>query len=207
MLTNQLSIALEDASSTDQLAVLLAYSLCQQSLFGNNTNAAEASVNKLFSGQQNLPESIDFKAIQEKLTTNLSSINQSLKAQINLRGELGAGKTSLARAFLKVCGVTGRIKSPSYALVETYIVSNLYLYHFDFYRFSDAHEWRDAGFDELLAQDAISLIEWPEQAAETLPVPDLDIHLEYAGNGRNATLSAHSTKGQQWLQKLHNLIS
>src|SRR5690606_14881184 len=66
--------------------------------------------------------------------------------RIHLRGELGAGKTSLARALLRAGGVTGRIKSPSYALLESYNVSNLYFYHFDFYRFSDAYEWRDAGF-------------------------------------------------------------
>lgn len=134
-----------------------------------------------------------------------SNIN-NIQAQIHLRGDLGAGKTHFTRAFLRACGVTGRIKSPSYTLVESYKLSNLYLYHFDFYRFSDAHEWRDAGFDELLAQNAISLIEWPEQAGGSLPIPDLDIYLEYAGDGRLATLTAHSTKGQQWLTLLNTEI-
>ncbi|WP_323011708.1 tRNA (adenosine(37)-N6)-threonylcarbamoyltransferase complex ATPase subunit type 1 TsaE [Castellaniella sp.] len=129
---------------------------------------------------------------------------QSLAAggRIHLRGELGAGKTSLARAFLRAAGVTGRIKSPSYALLESYNVSSLYFYHFDFYRFSDAHEWRDAGFDELLADQAVILIEWPEQAGTRLPPPDLDILLEYADNGRRAWLRACSEKGQLWLQHL-----
>ena len=122
--------------------------------------------------------------------------------RIHLRGELGAGKTSLARALLRAGGVTGRIKSPSYALLESYNVSNLYFYHFDFYRFSDAHEWRDAGFDELLDAQAIVLIEWPEQAGTTLPPPDLDIRLDYAGTGRLACLTACSEKGQQWLTHL-----
>lgn len=122
--------------------------------------------------------------------------------RIHLRGELGVGKTSLARALLRACGVTGRIKSPSYALLESYNVSNLYFYHFDFYRFSDAHEWRDVGFDELLDTQAVILIEWPEQAGTQLPPPDLDIRLEYAGNGRHAHLAAHSEKGQQWLMHL-----
>ncbi|MDY0309855.1 MAG: tRNA (adenosine(37)-N6)-threonylcarbamoyltransferase complex ATPase subunit type 1 TsaE, partial [Castellaniella sp.] len=119
--------------------------------------------------------------------------------RIHLRGELGTGKTSLARALLRAGGVTGRIKSPSYALLESYNVSNLYFYHFDFYRFSDAHEWRDAGFDELLDAQAVVLIEWPEQAGTRLPPPDLDIRLEYAGAGRHARLTACSEKGQQWL--------
>ncbi len=98
--------------------------------------------------------------------------------------------------------MTGRIKSPSYALLESYNVSNLYFYHFDFYRFSDAHEWREAGFDELLDDRAIVLIEWPEQAGTRLPPPDLDIRLEYAGTGRHARLTACSEKGQQWLTHL-----
>ena len=122
--------------------------------------------------------------------------------RIHLRGELGAGKTSLARALLRAGGVTGRIKSPSYALLESYNVSNLYFYHFDFYRFSDAHEWRDAGFDEWLDPRAVVLIEWPEQAGTTLPPPDLDIRLDYAGTGRLARLTACSEKGQQWLTHL-----
>lgn len=123
--------------------------------------------------------------------------------RIHLRGELGAGKTSLARALLRAGGVAGRIKSPSYALLESYNVSSLYFYHFDFYRFSDAQEWREAGFDELLAAQAVVLIEWPEQAGTRLPPPDLDILLEYAGNGRRAWLSACSDKGQLWLKHLN----
>ena len=123
--------------------------------------------------------------------------------RIHLRGELGAGKTSLARALLRAGGVRGRIKSPSYALLESYNVSNLYFYHFDFYRFSDAHEWRDAGFDELLDAQAVVLIEWPEQAGTRLPPPDLDIRLDYAGTGRHALLTACSDKGRLWLTHLH----
>lgn len=122
--------------------------------------------------------------------------------RIHLRGELGAGKTSLARGLLRASGVTGRIKSPSYALLESYNVSNLYLYHFDFYRFSDVREWLDAGFRELMVETAIVLIEWPEKAGAILPPPDLDILLEYAGTSRHAHLSAHSDKGRLWLTQL-----
>ncbi len=128
---------------------------------------------------------------------------QQSGGRIHLKGELGAGKTTLARALLRAAGVQGRIKSPSYALLESYNVSNLYFYHFDFYRFSDAHEWRDAGFDELFDDQAVILIEWPEQAGTRLPPPDLDIHLQYTGSGRHATLSAHSSKGRLWLTHLN----
>ncbi|HEX7386952.1 MAG TPA: tRNA (adenosine(37)-N6)-threonylcarbamoyltransferase complex ATPase subunit type 1 TsaE [Castellaniella sp.] len=122
--------------------------------------------------------------------------------RIHLKGELGAGKTTLVRGLLRAAGVTGRIKSPTYTLLESYNISNLYFHHFDFYRFSDAHEWRDAGFAELFDEHAIVLIEWPEQAGTRLPLPDLDIQLAYAGTGRTARLVASSEKGQRWLTSL-----
>lgn len=122
--------------------------------------------------------------------------------RIHLRGDLGAGKTSFARALLRACGVTGRIKSPSYALLESYKVSNLYLYHLDFYRFSDPREWIDAGFRDILQKQAVVLIEWPEQAGGLLPLPDLEVNLSYAETGRQARLIAYSNKGQSWLTRL-----
>lgn len=122
--------------------------------------------------------------------------------RIHLRGTLGAGKTSFARALLRACGITGRIKSPSYALVESYNVSNLYFYHFDFYRFSDSREWVDAGFRDFLQDHNVVLIEWPERAGDLLPPPDLEIQLDYADSGRQATLVPHSDKGTLWLTTL-----
>ncbi len=122
--------------------------------------------------------------------------------RIHLQGELGAGKTSLVRAFLRECGITGRIKSPSYALLESYAVSNLYLYHLDFYRFSDPSEWLDAGFRDILKENALILIEWPERAADLLSDPDLLIELVYLPAGRHATLSALTEKGLKWLTAL-----
>ena len=126
----------------------------------------------------------------------------SVGAHIHLKGDLGAGKTHLARALLRACGVTGRIKSPSYALLESYKVSNLYFYHLDFYRFSDPREWIDAGFRDLLQKQAVVLIEWPEQAGPLLPPPDLEIYLDYSGAGRSARLTAYSNKGKSWLTSL-----
>ena len=122
--------------------------------------------------------------------------------RIHLRGDLGAGKTALARALIRACGVTGRIKSPSYALLESYKVFNLYLYHLDFYRFSDPAEWSDAGFREILENKALVLIEWPERAAGQLSQPDMLIQLDYAQNGRRATLSAYTERGTTWLDEL-----
>ncbi len=122
--------------------------------------------------------------------------------RIHLQGDLGAGKTAFTRALLRACGIQGRIKSPSYALLESYEVSNLYFYHFDFYRFSDSREWLDAGFRDLLRDDAVVLIEWPERAGSLLPPPDLLITLSYAQRGRDATLAAHTARGQTWLNAL-----
>lgn len=122
--------------------------------------------------------------------------------RIHLQGDLGAGKTSLVRFFLRQCGVSGRIKSPSYALLESYEVSNLYLYHLDFYRFSDPTEWLDAGFRDLLNDRALVLIEWPERAGEYLGHPDLLIQLIYADQGRRAAISAYTVKGLQWIDAL-----
>lgn len=122
--------------------------------------------------------------------------------RIHLSGELGAGKTAFARALLRESGIKGRIKSPSYALLESYKVFNLYFYHFDFYRFSDPREWLDAGFRDLLRDDAVVLIEWPEKAEGLLPPPDLHISLVYAGQGRDAALTAHTDRGQLWLNAI-----
>lgn len=126
----------------------------------------------------------------------------SAGGRIYLRGELGAGKTSFVRALLRTAGIQGRIKSPSYALLESYNLSNLDFYHLDFYRFSDPQEWMDAGFRDILQHDNIVLIEWPERAGDLLPVPDLDIHLDYMGSGRQAVLVAHSERGRTWLTTL-----
>ncbi|NYT38539.1 tRNA (adenosine(37)-N6)-threonylcarbamoyltransferase complex ATPase subunit type 1 TsaE [Allopusillimonas soli] len=122
--------------------------------------------------------------------------------RIHLSGHLGAGKTSFVRALLRAAGITGRIKSPSYALLESYNLSNLYFYHLDFYRFSDSREWVDAGFREILRDEAVVLIEWPEQAGGLLSSPDMDIRLDYADVGRHASLVAHSDKGRLWLTTL-----
>jgi len=122
--------------------------------------------------------------------------------RIHLRGDLGAGKTSFVRAFLRAAGIQGRIKSPSYALLESYNLSRLHFYHLDFYRFSETHEWLDAGFRDILQENAVVLIEWPEQAGPLLPPPDLDIYIDHEDEGRSAALTAHSDKGSLWLTTL-----
>ncbi|HEY5638213.1 MAG TPA: tRNA (adenosine(37)-N6)-threonylcarbamoyltransferase complex ATPase subunit type 1 TsaE [Burkholderiales bacterium] len=119
-----------------------------------------------------------------------------------LSGELGAGKTTLARGLLHALGHTGRVKSPTYTLLELYSLSRLNLYHFDFYRFRDRSEWSNSGFREHFNPDSACLVEWPEKAQDLLTAPDLWIRLAYAGEARNARLTSHSAGGAAWLQTL-----
>jgi tRNA threonylcarbamoyladenosine biosynthesis protein TsaE len=119
-----------------------------------------------------------------------------------LSGDLGAGKTTLTRGLLRALGVSGRVKSPTYSVVEVYAVSSLNLYHFDFYRFSESSEWSDAGFRDLFGGDNVCLIEWPEKAAGQLPPPDLTIRLDHDDDRRRATLSAGSEAGRACLAAL-----
>ena len=121
---------------------------------------------------------------------------------VYLRGELGAGKTTVIRGALRALGWQGRVKSPTYALVEVYAVSRLDLHHFDFYRFHDPREWIDAGFRETFDGHNVSLIEWPEKAGDLLPAPDVELLLEPSGSGRNASLRASSPRGERFLERI-----
>jgi tRNA threonylcarbamoyladenosine biosynthesis protein TsaE len=121
---------------------------------------------------------------------------------IFLSGELGAGKTTLVRGLLRTLGHTGPVKSPSYALVELYKFSRLYLYHFDFYRFNNPAELGEAGFREYFSPEAVCLVEWPEKAAGALPAADMTVTLRVAGSGRMADIHADTEAGQACLKRL-----
>jgi tRNA threonylcarbamoyladenosine biosynthesis protein TsaE len=122
-------------------------------------------------------------------------------AFIALHGDLGAGKTTLVRHLLQALGVQGRIKSPTYAVVESYELPALNIWHFDFYRFNDPQEWEDAGFRDMFASPGLKLVEWPEKAAPLLPRPDLDIHLRTASDvAREVSMTARSATGNALLQ-------
>ncbi len=99
-------------------------------------------------------------------------------AFIELQGDLGAGKTTLVRHLLRALGVQGRVKSPTYAVLEPYELPGLAIWHFDFYRFSDPREWEDAGFRDIFASPGLKLAEWPDKAAGCLPRADLAIQLQ-----------------------------
>ena len=122
-------------------------------------------------------------------------------AFIELHGDLGAGKTTLVRHLLRALGVQGRVKSPTYAVVEPYELPGLNVWHFDFYRFSDPREWVDAGFRDLFASPGLKLAEWPEKAAGFIPRADLVIALEaMEDESRQVRLTAQTQAGVALLQ-------
>jgi len=121
---------------------------------------------------------------------------------IHLRGELGAGKTTVARGLLRALGYAGRVKSPTYAVVEPYTLSRLHLYHFDFYRFSEKAEWVNSGFRDYFSPATACIVEWPERAGCLLAPPDLEIRLEIAGEARRALVQACTPAGESWLSSL-----
>lgn len=122
-------------------------------------------------------------------------------AFITLNGDLGAGKTTLVRHLLRALGVDGRIKSPTYAVVEPHEAPGLAIWHFDFYRFSDPREWEDAGFRDIFASPGLKLAEWPQNAAALIPTADIAMDIEVLDDtGRRATLQAHTARGRSLLQ-------
>ena len=118
---------------------------------------------------------------------------------IFLKGDLGAGKTTLARGILRGLGHEGKVKSPTYNLVELYKISRLYFYHFDFYRFTDPIEWEEAGFREYFNENSICLVEWPEKAEKLLPIGDIRISFTIIGTGRKIEIQAGTEVGRQCL--------
>lgn len=127
---------------------------------------------------------------------------QPARAVVFLEGELGAGKSTLARAWLRALGVTGAIKSPTYALVERYPIPGGEAAHLDLYRLAAAAELDFLGLDELAAEATLWLVEWPERGAGSLPPPDLRLALAAEGAGRRAVLEAGSPTGQAWLGRV-----
>jgi|LauGreDrversion4_2_1035121.scaffolds.fasta_scaffold642937_2 tRNA threonylcarbamoyladenosine biosynthesis protein TsaE len=163
---------------------------------------------------QVLPDLAATQGLAERLAPHLVP-----GLRVGLQGGLGAGKTSFVRALLFAMGHRGRVRSPTFTLHEPYECRGQTVHHFDLYRFGDPREWLDAGFDELIASPAISLIEWPQMAQGVLPDCDLDVVLEplndthpdphtdresepdvASGSARRVTLIAHSKRGQACLR-------
>ncbi|SFU64189.1 tRNA (adenosine(37)-N6)-threonylcarbamoyltransferase complex ATPase subunit type 1 TsaE [Halomonas korlensis] len=124
------------------------------------------------------------------------------QGRVHLAGELGAGKTTLTRGLLRAHGYRGAVKSPTYTLVEPYELDDARIHHFDLYRLGDPEELEFIGGRDLLGDDALCIIEWPERGEGWLPPPDLSIELTIAGQGRQAKVGAKSEQGQRVLARL-----
>lgn len=137
------------------------------------------------------PDEAATTAFAQQLAAALTRAHNGLNACITLEGDLGAGKTTFVRHLLRALGVQGRIKSPTYAVVEPYEVAAGAVWHFDFYRFSDPREWEDAGFRDIFSSPGLKLCEWPQQAQGVMPTPDLSLHIEVTDDEqRRVTLRA-----------------
>ena len=119
-----------------------------------------------------------------------------------LHGDLGAGKTTLARGFLQALGHVGAVRSPTYTLLEPYALARGPVYHLDLYRLSDAAELEFLGLRDLDEPGAVFLVEWPERGTGGLPPADLELTLDFAGDGRAAQLCALGPRGEAWLEAL-----
>ncbi len=119
---------------------------------------------------------------------------------IYLIGDLGAGKTTFARALINSLGIAERIKSPTYSLIESYRSAHLHIHHLDLYRIADPAELEWLGLADLLTPDALLLVEWPERAGSTLPSADLQIRLNHAGLRRDLVVEARTAVGKSWMR-------
>ena len=144
-----------------------------------------------------IPTSDAMEAFGSQLAQACSS-----RSILHLYGDLGAGKTTLVRGFLRALGHTGSVKSPTYTLVEPYQINDRRIYHFDFYRLGDPEELEYLGIRDYLENESVCLIEWPEKGGEITPVADIKIQLDHHTQGRLLALQANSETGQTILAKV-----
>ncbi len=134
------------------------------------------------------------------LARTLSQFHPGVRTVVYLRGDLGTGKTTLVRALLRQCGVTGPIRSPTYTLLEPYEAAGEAVYHLDLYRLQSPEELEFIGIRDLLGQSAMWLIEWPEQGDGVAPAADLELLMCHQGDGRQIVMRACSEHGDAILK-------
>jgi tRNA threonylcarbamoyladenosine biosynthesis protein TsaE len=149
----------------------------------------------------NLPDSSVTEALGHALARSFPGAVHA-GAVVFLQGELGAGKTTCVRSLLRALGVTGLVRSPTYTLVETYDLAALTCVHVDLYRLQSLTEVDELGLRDLMSPGSLLMVEWPERGGDALPPADLNVTLRYAGEARQAALSAQTSLGIEWLQNL-----
>lgn len=148
-----------------------------------------------------LPSVADTELLGAALARSLPRAGE-FGAVLYLKGDLGAGKTTCVRALLRTCGITRRVRSPTYTLVETYSAVDFTYVHVDLYRLSGEPEAEGLGLRDLADARCLLMVEWPEKGGAAVPRADVELHLEYEGDGRLARLSSFTSTGERWLEKL-----
>lgn len=152
-----------------------------------------------------LPDAFATEALGASLARTFPGAEQG-SATLHLEGDLGAGKTTCVRAFLRACGVSGLIRSPTYTLVEVYRLEarRLIGVHVDLYRVEGATQVEELGLRDFLSAGHLLLIEWPQKGVGSLPAPDLELALEFAASGRHARLRTGTERGTAWMRNLRD---
>ncbi len=154
--------------------------------------------------QEQMTYNISTPEAMEELGANLSQVCNK-RSIVHLDGELGVGKTTLVRGFLHAFGHTGIVKSPTYTLVEPYQLNGHKIYHFDFYRLGDPEELEYLGIRDYLEDNAICLIEWPEQGGQFTPAADIQVSISYHSKTRILKLQAYNSVGRKIIANLVSL--
>ena len=153
-----------------------------------------------------LPDEAATRRVGEALARTLPDVSRE-SLLVGLSGELGSGKTTLARGLLRALGVEGTVRSPTFTLVEPYETSRGIVHHLDLYRLEPGPGTLEGiGYRDLRAQPGLVLVEWPERAAGALGAADLQLQLALEGPGRRISLAAAGASGRSWLESTRQLL-
>jgi tRNA threonylcarbamoyladenosine biosynthesis protein TsaE len=149
----------------------------------------------------NLPDSGATETLGRALALTLPD-TATAGAVVYLQGDLGTGKTTTARSMLHSLGVVGKVRSPTYTLIDTYLLPRVACVHIDLYRVQSLSEVEELGIRDLSGPGSLMLIEWPEKGAGVIPLADLILMLDYAGEARRVVVTPGSSFGENWVAKL-----